>query len=85
MIERRHFIDDVEVRVGATWSRPAPLRGFEITTVAKCVQVNPDRFEATAALEGRMILTSATFDSPGQAAKAARDLVVDKLAAVLRA
>ena len=83
IIESKRFIGGHEIKPGVRNPHFTNLQCDPLQLFTVCDQVSPDRWHAEIAVLGRTVLATEQFDTDGQAAQAAEQQLVDKLARLL--
>jgi hypothetical protein len=76
------FINGTAVRPGAVWTHNPNLQ-LRFAVQVTCASVDPDQWRGRITLDGRVIHETAQYNTFEQAANAARQQIIDKLAVVL--
>lgn len=83
IIESKRFVGGHEVKPGARIPHPTNLQPGALQLFTVCDEVNPDRWHAEIAVLGKTVLATEQYNTDIQAARAAEQRLVDKLAHLL--
>lgn len=83
IIESKRFVGGHEIEPGARIPYPTNLHRSALQLFTVCDQVNPDRWRGEITVLGRTVLATEQYDTDSQAARAAEQQLVDKLAHLL--